>query len=298
MAASLAVAVVMLVGKLSAYALTGSTAIYADALESITHLGATAMATFALWWAAQPADEDHPYGHGKVAYFSAGFEGAMILAAAIAIFVACARVFVVGPQVEQLGVGLAITLALAGINLVLGLALVRIGRESHALVLVANGQNVLTDVWTSLGVVVGVLGVWATGWLWLDPVIAMILAVNIVYTAFRLLQTSFNGLMDHAHPADAERIQTCLAASVAAGDLASFHQVRHRRVNDILLVEAHLLFPDEMTLHEAHDGATLIERRIGALFPGERVLVTSHLEPESHDDTHPEGHADAVGTWD
>lgn len=288
---SIVVALLMLGGKLYAAFLTGSAAIMSDAVESVIHLGATAVAAFGVWWTAQPADEDHPYGHGKFAYFSAGFEGALILCAAFAIIYTGVRALILGPDLQQLGLGVAITGALALVNLALGSWLIHLGKRHNALVLVANGQHVLTDSWTSAGVVVGVLLVWATGVVWLDPVLAIAVGLNIIWNAYQLLRTSFRGLMDHAHPAESARLDACLHAAQTEGLIVGYHQVRHRRVGDEVLIEAHLLFPDEVSLQAAHEVAGVIERRIGECFQGEAVTVTTHLEPAAHQDVHPESHA-------
>lgn len=290
-AASVATALLMLGGKLYAAYLTGSAAIFSDAVESVIHLAATAVAAFGVWWTAQPADEDHPYGHGKFAYFSAGFEGALILVAAIAIIWTGARALLYGAELQQLGLGVAITGALALVNLALGSWLIRVGRRHNALVLVANGQHVLTDSWTSGGVVLGVLLVWATGLRWLDPLLAIAVGANIVWNASALLRTSFEGLMDHASPEEAARLDAVLREAEAEGLIVGYHQVRHRRVGDEVLIEAHLLFPDDVSLQAAHAVAGVVERRIGALFTGEQVTVTTHLEPAAHEDIHPESHA-------
>ncbi|MEB3327827.1 MAG: cation diffusion facilitator family transporter [Candidatus Sericytochromatia bacterium] len=292
MGASIGAAGLMLIGKLGAWWLTGSSAILSDALESVIHLAATAVAAFGLWWTAQPADEDHPYGHGKFAYFSAGFEGALILVAAVAILYTGGRALLLGPQLQALGVGIAITGGLALVNLALGTFLVRVGRQTQTLVLVANGQHVLTDSWTSFGVVAGVALVWATGLDWLDPVLAIAVGLNIVWTSGQLLRTSFEGLMERTSPAEAARLEDTLRQAQAEGLVVAYHQVRHRRIGHEVLIEAHLLFEDDATLHDAHRAAGVVERRIGALFPGENVTVTTHLEPACHDDEHPESHAD------
>ncbi len=298
MRASLAVAVLMLVGKGAAYYLTGSTAILSDALESVIHLFATAGAAFSLWYASQPPDPQHLYGHGKVAYFSSGFEGALILVAALGIFIEAGRALAQGPELSSLGAGLTIVAALALVNLVLGLALVRTGRRTRAVVLVANGHHVLTDMWTSLGVLIGVGLVWVTGITWLDPVIAILAGANILWTAARLLRGAYSGLMETADSADTERALDALRRAVEEGRVEGFHHLRHRRVNDVVWIEVHLLFPDSLPLDEAHNRATIVEADLSGVFPGERVQVTSHLEPSSHD--HPAGlrHetvADALG---
>ena len=288
MGASLAVAVIMLVGKLWAYFITGSTAILSDALESVVHLGATAMAGFSLWYAAQPPDRQHPYGHGKIAYFSSGFEGAMILLAAVFILIEGTKALIVGPELQQLGTGLLITATLALINLFLGLYLVRTGRRTNALVLVSNGRHVLTDMWTSLGVLVGVGLVYVTDILWLDPVVAILLGLNIMRTAFRLMGTAYSGLMESVNPEESGRVLEALEKAKTEGKIDDYHHLRHRRVNDQVWIEAHFIMPDNLSLQEAHRRATLVEAVLDDLFEDDIVQVTSHLEPASHE--HPKEH--------
>lgn len=283
MAASLAVAVLMLVGKLAAFSITGSTAILSDALESVIHLFATGIAAISLWYAALPPDPAHPYGHGKIAYFSSAFEGILILVAAIGIVVAAVEALITGPELERLGVGLLITAGLAAVNAVLGFSLIRVGKKHNALVLVANGQHVLTDMWTSLGVLAGVFLVWLTGLEWLDPVVALLAGANIVWMSVRLLVRSYEGLMEKADAADTALIVARLDAARDQGHVAGWHQLRHRRVNDQVWVEVHLTFPDRLLLTEAHRRATVVEAEIRAGFPKDDVLVTSHLEPATHE---------------
>ena len=292
MAASLAVAVLMLVGKLAAYRLTGSSAILSDALESVIHLVATLIAAVSLWYAARPADPRHPYGHGKVAYFSAGFEGALILVAAVGIGVEAVRALLAGPELQRLGTGLLITGALAAVNAALGYWLIRTGRRTGAVVLVANGQHVLTDMWTSLGVLVGVGLVWATGLVWLDPVVALLAGANIAWSAFRLMREAAFGLMDAADAADTEQLTAALEEAIESGTIAGYHQLRHRRANDGAFAEVHLLFPDAIALADAHRRATTVELALRKVL-GTGALVTSHLEPEHHEhagptDAHPD----------
>ncbi|MEM8601170.1 MAG: cation diffusion facilitator family transporter [Bacteroidota bacterium] len=290
MAASLAVAVLMLVGKLGAYAATGSAAIFSDALESVVHLLATGIAAFSLWYAAQPPDAQHPYGHGKIAYFSSGFEGALILVAAVAIVVTGADALVTGPELERLGIGLAVTAALGLVNLMLGLWLVRTGRRHNAVVLVANGQHVLTDMWTSLGVLVGVGLVWLTGVTWIDPVVAILLGLNLGWTAVALLREAYQGLMESADPGETARLRSVLDRAETESHILGYHFLRYRRVNDRVYVEVHLLFPGDLPIEDAHAHATQVEEAIRAVFPKDHVEVTTHLEPEDHhhpdDDVH------------
>lgn len=286
MLASLLVAVLMLVGKLSAWYITGSTAIFSDALESVIHLFATGFAGYSLWLSQQPADERHPYGHGKVAYFSSGFEGALIAIAAISIIYTAVVDLVHGPELQRLGVGLWITGGLAAVNLVLGVVLVRTGRKHRSVVLEANGQHVLTDVWTSVGVLGGLALVLLTGWLWLDPVVAIFVALNILWTAFSLVRRSVHGLMEAVDPEETERIRSLLDEAVEKKVVEGYHQIRHRRVNDEVWIEYHLLFPDGLTIMDAHDRSHRVEDALHKLFPHDRVVITAHLEPSEHDKAH------------
>jgi cation diffusion facilitator family transporter len=290
MAASLGTAGLMLAGKTLAWAMTGSTAILSDALESVIHIVATGIAAYSLWFTTQPADRDHPYGHGKFAYFSAGFEGAMILTASVAIVYVAGKALIFGPELRQLDLGVAITFGLAMVNMALGWFLVRTGRRTNTLVLEANGQHVLTDMWTSLGVVVGVLLVDLTHLSWLDPVVAILAALNILWSGGHLLATAFQGLMEKADARDSAILMQGLQQAVDAGLIQGWHQLRHRRVNDQVYVDAHLLLPGQLTLHEAHERACDVESRMAELFPEDRVWMTSHLEPEEHEAVHPGGH--------
>ena len=292
MALSLAVAVLMLAGKLAAFVVTGSAAIFADAAESVIHLIATAFVGFSLWYAVQPPDAGHPYGHGKIAYFASGFEGGMIFVAALAILYAAALGFIEGPQLRQLGLGLAVTGGLALVNLALGLLLVRIGRRYNSLVLVSNGRHVLSDMWTSAGVVVGVGLVWLTDVVWLDPLVAILVGINLGWMGLKLIFQAYEGLMERADRAATEALLAALDAARAAGTIAGYHQVRHRRVNDQVWIEYHLQFRGALSLDEAHARSHAVEDAVIALFPNDQVVVTAHLEPEAHDDAHPEGHAE------
>lgn len=290
MVVSLLVSFLMLAGKLIAAHVTGSAAIFSDAVESVIHLFATAFAGFSLWYAAAPPDTEHPYGHGKIAYFAAGFEGGLILIAALSIFYAAGHDLIVGPELQQLGAGLIIIAMLSVVNLVLGGYLIRTGRQHNSLVLVSNGQHVITDMWTSVGVVAGVALVWLTGLAWLDPVVAILVACNILWTAGRLIRRSARGLMERADTTATARILEVLEQARAEGVIENFHQVRHRRVNDQVWVEYHLMFPENMRITEAHARSHRVEDTIAARFPRDAVHVTAHLEPVPHEAAHPEGH--------
>lgn len=290
MGASLIVAVLMLVGKISAYWITGSTAILSDAAESVVHIVATGFAAFSLWYSTRPADRTHPYGHGKIAYFSAGFEGALILFAALVVIYMGIKALIVGPELQQLGIGLMITGVLAGINFLLGYYLIFVGNKTSSLVLVANGKHVLTDMWTSLGVLVGVALVYFTNIVWLDPAMAILFGFNILISGVRLIRRSFQGLLDEADQEQTKLLLACLNKSVEDGVLLGFHQLRHRETNGIMWIEVHLLLPDDMPNLEAHKRATSVEEAARNVFPDYTVNMTTHVEPITHDQAHPAGH--------
>jgi len=287
---SLAVAFLMLAGKLTAYSLTGSNAILADAAESVIHLAATAVATFSLWYSRQPADAGHPYGHGKIAFFSAGLEGGLIFLAASFIIWSGVVALIRGPELQRLGTGLLITGFLALINLGLGLTLIRVGRTHGSFVVVANGKHVLTDMWTSLAVLVGVSVVWLTDLVWLDPLVAIAAGLQIIFSAVGLIRRAYGGLLDEADPLMTQRIVDRLERARQNGRIDDFHQLRHREVDAVLWVELHMLLPSDMPVAEAHQRVTEVEQSITELFPGLTVHLTTHIEPTAHVEHHPGGH--------
>lgn len=284
--ASLFVSFLMLAGKSYAFFLTGSVAIMSDAMESVIHLLATGFAAFSLWYSIRPADSGHPYGHGKIAYFSSGFEGGLILIAALTILYTAILDLINGPEIERLSMGLLITGGLALVNLILGVTLIRIGKSHDSLVLISNGRHVLTDMWTSVGIIGGLGLVWATDIVWLDPVLAIVVALNILWMAGSLIRQSVSGLMEQANPEDTEVILDILRDAQARQTVSGFHQLRHRRVNDHLFVEYHLLFPNDITVSDAHALSHEVEDRIHERFSKRGIIVTAHLEPEEHDDAH------------
>ncbi|PSQ87134.1 MAG: cation transporter [Bacteroidetes bacterium QS_3_64_15] len=290
MMASLLVSFLMLAGKVTATYLTGSTAILSDAAESVIHLFATGFAGFSLWYAATPPDPEHPYGHGKIAYFASAVEGTLILLAALGIAWTAVRDLMVGASLHRLDVGLYLIAGLTLVNLALGQYLIRTGRRTNSLVLVSNGRHVMTDMWTSLGVVVGVGLVWITGIRWLDPTVGLLVAANILWTASGLLRRSVYGLLDEADPEATSDLLDELATAVEERLIAEFHQVRHRRSGDQVWIEYHLMFPGDMPIHEAHARSHQVEDRVDALFPDDDVYVTAHLEPRRHDEAHPDEH--------
>ena len=281
---SLAAAVVLLGAKVTAAAITGSSAIYSDAAESVVHLLAVGFAAWALRLAYKPADETHHFGHDKVAFLSAGFEGAMISAAALLIIYEAIRQFVFGVTISNLAFGFQVTAAAAAVNLVLGLALVRAGKTSQSPLLRANGMHVLTDVWSSGAVLVALALIHWTDWLWWDPIAAMLAALNILRVGFKLIRESLGGLLDESDPKVEREICALLDREVAERGL-SYHNLRHRHSGRTHWVEFHLVFDDALTVGQAHAAATHIEASVASLLHSDGRVI-SHLEPrsEEHDE--------------
>jgi cation diffusion facilitator family transporter len=276
MTMSLVIGVMMFVMKVTAYVLTGSAAILSDAAESVVHVAAVGFAFYSLRLSYKPADETHLYGHSKISFFSAGFEGAMIILAAVYIIYESIHKWLHGLVLENLGLGTLLTAAAAIINGALGGYLVWIGKRKRSLILEANGKHVLTDCWTSIGVIVGLGLTILTGWLPWDPIFGILMASNILVSGFGLARTSFSGLMDRADERVQRQLVEILDRETAARGL-EYHDLRHRNVGDAYWVEVHLLFPDGVSLQEAHRLATEIEHVVEATVEP-RAHVTSHLE--------------------
>jgi len=282
---SMAVGVAMVLLKFGAFGLTGSTAILSDALETVVHVFAVGFALFSIHFSLKPPDREHPYGHAKIHFFSAGFEGAMIIVAALFIYYEAITRWIAGIQLENLGLGLGLTFITVLINGGLGYYLIRTGKKENSLTLVANGKHVLTDCWTSVGVLVGLGLAHFTGLLFWDPLLALIVASNILVTGYSLLRQSFAGLLDRADPEIEKRLITLLddAKTEFAMD---WHNLRHRNLGDGHWVDLHLQFDDDMNLREAHRRATAIENRIREDLHS-TAKVTTHLEPvRDHDHMH------------
>lgn len=282
---SLAVGFLMLAGKTFAYTITGSVAILSDAAESVVHVIAVGFAAFSLWLSLKPADHSHLYGHEKISFFSAGMEGMMIVIAAFYIIYTSIAKWMTGLQLQNLETGALVTAAAAVVNAFLGWYLVRQGRRSRSLVLVANGKHVLTDSWTSFAVIVGLLMVMWTGWLPFDPIIAIAAAINILWSGGRLIRQSVGGLMDEADPVFERQLRQALDLETQKRGLW-YHEVRYRHSGTSMWVEFHLLFPRGSFIEEAHWKATEIEAALKEVLPVSLNIIT-HLEPrEEHDQTH------------
>jgi cation diffusion facilitator family transporter len=273
---SILAAAVTLALKWVAYSLTGSVGLFSEAAESATNLLAALTALVALWYAAKPVDPTHTYGHEKIEYFSSGLEGVLIIAAAAFVGThAVLRLF--NPvTLEHLPLGTFITVAAALINLVVGQILLRVGRANESIVLEADGQHLMADVWTSLGVVVGLGLVWLTNISWLDPLLGLVVAAHVAWTGFGLIWTSFNGLMDHALPdQELAAVRRAIVAHLEPG--MDFHALRTRQAGSRRFADFHLLVPGVFTVRRAHEITKQIEDTIGAALPG--IEVTVHVEP-------------------
>ena len=282
---SLAVGFGMLGLKVAAWLMTGSTAILSDAAESVVHVAAVGFAAYSLRLSFKPADESHLYGHAKISFFSAGFEGALIVIAAFYIIFEAVSAWIGGLDLQRLGLGAVLTAVAGLINGALGAYLLRSGQRRGSLILEANGRHVLTDSLTSLGVVAGLGLTMLTGWLPFDPLVAMAVAVNILISGFRLLHRSIGGLMDRAEPEIDERLHQVLRQETARYGL-KYHDLRHRNVGDAHWIEVHLLFPGEMKVEEAHRIATAIEETIDRHLET-AAYATTHLEAiEDHRELH------------
>jgi cation diffusion facilitator family transporter len=282
---SMAVGFLMLAGKGYAYFITGSAAILSDAAESVVHVVAVSFAAFSLWLSLRPADESHPYGHEKISFFSAGTEGAMIVIAAIYIIYEAAHKWLHGLYLENLGEGTMFTAAAMVINAALGGYLVWQGKKHKSLILIANGKHVLTDSWTSLGVIVGLILVMLTGWLPFDPILAILVALNILWSGGKLIRQSIGGLMDEQDPKMEEILKRALDEETVKRGV-EYHGLRSRNTGGSIWIDVHFLFPKAMTIEAAHWRATEIEGAIKARMPVP-VRFTTHLEPiEQHDETH------------
>lgn len=273
---SIAASLVTIALKTAAWRLTGSVGLLSDALESLVNLGAAILALVVLSIAAKPADESHAYGHSKAEYFSSGIEGALIIVAALSIIWTAASRLIHPQPVDQVGIGLAVSAVAAVVNLVVARILLEAGRKNHSITLEADGKHLMTDVWTSAGVIVGVAAVAVTGWNRLDPIIALAVAVNIVWSGLLLMTRSAHGLMDAALPTEERRqVEAVLERYEAEGIV--FHAIRTRQAGARRFVSMHVLVPGDWSVKRGHDVVEKIECEIREAIPLAQVFT--HLEP-------------------
>jgi len=262
--------------KVAAWRLTGSVGLLSDAAESLVNLTAAVVAFFSLLYAARPVDRDHTYGHEKIEFFSSGLEGSLVLVAAVAIAWSAIDRLLHGGAVQRLDLGLALSLGAALINLAVARVLLRAGRRYQSIVLEADGQHLMTDVWTSAAVLAGLELAWLTNKMWLDPLLALAMAVHILGTGWRLVRRSFDGLMDRALPdEEVARLRDAIHAHLGPG--MAFHALRTRRAGSRRFADFHLLVPGEMSVTEAHALADRVEAALRTVLAN--LEVTIHLEP-------------------
>jgi cation diffusion facilitator family transporter len=273
---ALTLGVVIFLAKLSAYLLTGSTAILSDAAESIINIVTAAFAIYSLHVAIKPADEGHPYGHRKIEFFATALEGGAITLAAFWIIYKAVHEIIDGPDLNQLDIGVILVALSATVNGLLGWYLIRFGKKERSLILEADGRHVLTDVYTSAGVVVGLIMVLVTKWQMLDPIIAIIAALNIIRTGWQLLRRATGGMMDAVCTED-KAIITEILSRPQFSEICSHHKLRCRHSGNFHFVDFHLMFPRDITVAQAHAIATAIEAQVASELGDASVMA--HIEP-------------------
>lgn len=273
---SIAAAISTILLKGIAWQLTGSVGLLSDAIESFVNLAGALMALWMLTLAALPADAAHPHGHGKAEYFSSAFEGFLIVLAAFSIGYAAITRLLDPQPLEAVGIGLVVSVVASAINFATSVVLMRVGNKHNSITLEADAHHLMTDVWTSVGVIAGVGLVAWSGWLWLDPAIAMIVAANIVWTGYQLMRRSADGLMDRALPTERlEKIEHLLVKYRQQG--LEFHALRTRQAGNRSFVTLHVLVPGHWSVQDGHDVAGRIEADIRMTL--DHADVTTHLEP-------------------
>ena len=273
---SIVTAFLIIVLKIAAYLLTGSIGFLSDALESSANIIAAIITLIALTVAARPPDREHAYGHSKAEYLSSGAEGTLIILAAVFIIVTAVQRLLNPEPLEQIGIGVLVSAVAAVANFAVARVLMRAGREHRSAALSADAHHLLTDVWTSVGVIVGVTLVALTGWLWLDPVIGLIVAAQIIYTGFKLVRGAVNGLLDVAIPADEIRQVVAILEPYQAQGV-SYHALRTRQAGAQRFVSFHIQVPGSWSVQQGHELLEEMERKIRHEL--EPVTVFTHIEP-------------------
>ncbi len=273
---SIAAALTTILLKTFAWWLTGSVGLLSDALESGVNLAGAVMTLAMLSLAAQPPDEKHAFGHGKAEYFASGFEGLLILIAAVLIAITAVERLMTPRPLTQIGPALLVSALAALVNFAVARVLLNVGRKHRSIALEADAHHLLTDVWTSFGVIAAIAAVALTGWLWLDPLIALVVAGNIVWTGWRLLARSAAGLMDSTLPEEQQAVLTAILERYRQRG-ASYHALRTRQSGARGFVSVHVLVPGAWSVRQGHDLLLALEADIHAELP--YIEVTTHLEP-------------------
>jgi cation diffusion facilitator family transporter len=273
---SLAVGVVMLALKWTAYLLTNSAAAFSDALETVIHVAAVSFAAYSVRVMYRPPDSAHHFGRDKIAYFSSGAEGTLVFGAGTVIIYEALEKWITGIQLRQIETGAAFLLVAAAVNAALGAYLVRKGKKNNSIVLTANGKHVLSDVWTSVGAVCGLALAGWTGWTFFDPLTAIVFALYIMLEGGKIIRHAMRGLMDASNP-ELESLANKALGKFCADENLSYHRLRLRESGARVYIDFHLLFPKDMTIEEAHMLATRAERLVAQALP-QSSDVSSHLE--------------------
>lgn len=275
-ALSILAAVLTMGLKTLAWWLTGSVGLLSDAAESGVNLVAAITAGFCLWFSARPVDANHTYGHDKIEFFSSGLEGVLVMVAAVGIFTVALQRLFAPTELQALDVGLLVSIVASVINFVVAKLLLRVGRAKDSIVLEADGEHLMTDVWTSGAIIFGVGLVWLTGVKILDPICALLVALSILWTGFGLVRRSFDGLMDHALPeAEQTKVRTAIESQLRPG--VTYHALRTRQAGTRRFVDFHLLVPGVSSVMDAHTVANAIEAAIQQHFTEAEVVI--HIEP-------------------
>lgn len=281
------VSIISLLAKATGFYLTESTTALSDALESVIHILAVAFVYYGFLLSTKPADEKHLYGHERVEFLSVGIEGAVIILAGVIIIYESINHYLFGHTLQNLDSGIFLMALAGGINYFLGSYLVKVGREENNMMVVSNGKHTLTDVWTSVSVVLTLLIIRFTDWAVLDSLVGFCLALYIMYEGFKLLKYSVDGLMDSKDP-NVDNIIMSILDGELPGSMTSYHHLRHRTTGNTTWIELHALFETEVDLKQAHEDATRLERQLIDALTGD-VIVTIHLEPEGiHEQAHRE----------
>ena len=272
---SLAVGIGMFLAKMGAYLITGSAAIFSDAAESVVHVLATSMALYSIILSSRPADDSHLYGHGNIEFFSAGVEGLLIVIAAVFIIYTSILDIIKGPDLKQLETGVFIISGAGVINFFLGFYLIKMGKKTNSITLIADGKHVLTDSYTSIGVIVGIIIVMITGFQIVDPLFAIAVALNILFTGYKLIRESIGGLMNETDKAMLDKIVLKLN-SIRREHWIDIHHLRFWKSGDKVFVDFHLTLPYYFTIRESHIEEEFIEEQLESSIPNTEVRI--HLD--------------------
>jgi len=282
---SLLISILSLAVKMGAFILTDSTTAMSDAAESVVHVLAVAFVLYGYHLSLKPADDNHLYGHERVEFLSVGVEGVVIILAGITIFFLAIQNLITGFELQNLGTGMYLVGFAAVVNLILGIYVQKVGREENSMIAVSNGKHILTDVWTSGGVILTLLLINLTGWIYLDTIVSVSIALYISYEGFKLIRYSVDGIMDARNPVVHEALETVLDNELPES-ATGWHHLRHRTSGHTTWVELHMTFKESISLKKAHDDATVVERKMIDALKSD-AIVTIHLEPEApHDELH------------